>query len=875
MHLFTDMAAVLTVCSTINLVLSCGLLLVFFTSKTYPGFAQWVAGSFCVCLTSLVVIFQGWAPTYILNLIASAAYFAFPLLAARGFRIFAGRSPKNWILYATAAGFTTVMLGFPLVWPHSSLRGGVLSLLLVPLFIDCFLLTRSVRKFAHPAVRLALAGTFALVAAWSLAGVPLVAMLRGWTGDQAPGPMVQAMTLTILTSANAWVSLSVILLNYARASESLQESEERFQSAMYQAPIGMSLVSTDGRWLEVNPALCAIVGYTREELLSRNFQSVTHPEDRVVDEQYIGRLLSREIPTYRREKRYIRKDGGVVWVNVHVSPIYRPDGSLRHLVSQIIDVTERKRTEQALREYQARLMQAMDITKLGHWEFDLATSRFTFDESLYKLLGTSAATEGALEMSADDYFRRFLPLEEANRLREATEKAVATADPGHMQEIEHRFFRVDGSTGVMSVRFAIERDAAGRAVRTFGLSQDITEQARAGQQHRMLEEQLRHAQKMDALGTLAGGIAHDFNNILTGIMGNLDLAAMDLPPTHAVQPRLHDAQQASRRARDHVARILTFSRRYQGDRTAKFLGPVVQEAVQLLRASLPVTIDIRTRFAPSCPAVLCDTAQIHQVIMNLGTNSAHAMRTRGGLLAVELEPVTPDPTLMERHPQVKPSHRVRLTIRDTGSGIDPRVLGRIFEPFFTTKAPDEGTGLGLAMVHGIVEDHLGAIVVTSVLGQGTTFAIYFPAAEGAVSFSPAEVAPAEARSFGRGRKVMIVDDDTTVLRLGHDILHLSGFRPDSFSNPLVALKKFEDAAADYVAVVSDLTMPGMTGVELARRLRQIRPDVPFVLTSGYLHTEAQGGAQESGITHFIKKPFDIGEFTAKVRSALGEGAGST
>jgi CheY-like chemotaxis protein len=257
--------------------------------------------------------------------------------------------------------------------------------------------------------------------------------------------------------------------------------------------------------------------------------------------------------------------------------------------------------------------------------------------------------------------------------------------------------------------------------------------------------------------------------------------------------------------------------------------------------------------------------------MNLGTNAAHAMRDRNGLLSIEIEQVFPDLTLRERHPQVKPNHRVRLTVRDTGTGIEPRVLARIFEPFFTTKAPGEGTGLGLAMVHGIVEDHQGAIVVTSNVGQGTTVTIYFPpAAEAAGAIAPGGSAPSGVQSFGRGRKVMIVDDDLTVLRVGTDLLRLSGFVPDPFPNPATALDKFATSPADYAAVVSDLTMPGMTGVEMARRFRQIRGDIPFVLTSGYLHAEAHGGAQESGVTHFIKKPFDIGEFCAKLRSALGE-----
>jgi len=388
------------------------------------------------------------------------------------------------------------------------------------------------------------------------------------------------------------------------------------------------------------------------------------------------------------------------------------------------------------------------------------------------------------------------------------------------------------------------------------------------------EEALRHAQKMDALGTLAGGIAHDFNNILTGIMGNLQLASMDLPLNHPVQGPLREASRASVRARDHVTRVLTFSRRYQGERVVTSLGPVLQEAVQLLRASLPATIEIKTNIAADCPPVLSDAAQIHQVVMNLGTNAAYAMCTRGGIISLELQGVVPDRALIERYPQIKPGHRVRLVVRDNGSGMDQTVLARIFEPFFTTKAPDEGTGLGLAMVHGIVEDHGGAITVASTVGQGTTFTLYFPAAASAPTVaSPSVPTPVErAQPFGQGRKVMIIDDDEGVLRLGRAILKLVEFAPEEFSHPGDALEKFKKNPGVYAAIVSDLTMPGMTGVELARHCRAIRPDIPFVLTSGYLDAQTQGGAQESGISHFIRKPFDIAEFTAKLRSALERNA---
>lgn len=987
-----DLPTVLAVCCVINLVLGCGLLLVHRTSKTYPGFSQWVAAAFSVFLYGVLLAFRGAFPSLLFGLLGHVVLFMFPLLVARGFRQFAGLPAKNWISWAAAVGLLAIFVTFGVWRPDPQLRGLFFSLLVVPLFLDCSVLTGKVRSLSHPAVRIALGITFALVALWSLIGVPVVASLRGWPEGTAPGPIVQSLTITFLTAANAWICLGFVLLHYARASESLRdseerfrnlsgaafegivfsegnrlveaneqalrllgytreellgcevgvltapgtpslmtpvanagaemreyvlerkdgstiaaeaqtkmsrlgsrpvriialhdlsernrmrqelaESEERFRSAMHRAPIGMAIVGTDGRWLEVNPALCALVGYTREQLLGRDTRSITHPDDRLTDEQSIGRLLSRAIDSYKREKRYVHQTGHEVWVNVHVSAVWNADGSPRHLVSQIIDVTERKRTEEALREYQARLRQAMDVTKLGHWELDPTAGRFTLDESFYKLLGTSAAIEGTLEMSMDDYTRRFLPPDEIPRLQEVVARALVEQEPGGASAIEHRFFRTDGSAGVMAVRFAVERDAEGRTIRVFGLSQDVTEQSRAAEQRRLLEEQLRQAQKMDALGTLAGGIAHDFNNILTGIMGNLDLAALELPAGHAAQVRLQDARQASRRARDHVARILTFSRRHQGERQVRPLGPVVQEAAQLLRASLPVTIEIRTRFAPDCPPILCDAAQIHQVVMNLGTNAAHAMRNRGGILSLDVEPTTPDRTLRERHPQVKPEHRVRLVVRDTGTGMDAAVLARIFEPFFTTKAPDEGTGLGLAMVHGIVQDHQGAIVVNSVVGHGTTFALYFPAARDAGISRPAAASSTagESRPFGGGRKVMIVDDDSTVLRLGNDILHLAGFVSEPFAKPLAALKRFEAGPEEYAAVVSDLTMPGLTGLELARRFRQIRPDIVFILTSGNLQTDARGGAQESGISHFIRKPFDVAEFSAKLREALGEQA---
>ncbi len=985
-HVFPDMRTVFLVCCIANLVPSLGLLLVHATNRTYPGFRQWAMASSTAFVSLLLLANLNLLPERLGIILINLTFFGYPLLLARGFRAFAGRPPQNWIALLVLPAVAAIAIFFTYVRPDANTRVFLLSSVLVLLFFDCARLVRSVRLFAHPAIKASLIGTFGLLVLWNLLRVPLTVGLPGWSAAQLAPPLVQAITLILTTAANIGISLNVILLNFAQVSASLRESEERFRnlanaafegiaicengrivevneqalrmlgylraeligreivsltappgmapgptgretageqmlvrkdgssfpaeaqsktislggrpvqitalrdlterrrmkealeasedrfrSAMQSSPIGMALVGLDCRWLEVNPALCQIVGYTPEELLRTDFLSITHPEDRAASLEMVDRLVARQVPRDQREKRYLHKNGRAIWVQVDVSLVFNPDGTPRHFVSQVMDVSGRKQTEQALHEYQARLMMAMDTARLGHWELDIATGRFTFDENFYKLLGTSAAREGGFVMSAEEYGRRFIPPEEAAVVAEEIGRALAATDPNFKRQLEHHFRRVDGTTGVMSVRFAIEKDAKGRTTRTFGLNQDITEQTEAAHQHRILEEQSRHKQKMEALGTLAGGIAHDFNNILTGILGNLQLAELDLPGDHPAQAKLLEASRASRRARDHVARILAFSRRYPGARAMVSLGPIVQEAVQLLRASLPATISIATNIDRDCPPVVCDATQIHQLVMNLGTNSAHAMRNGPGTLTVELKAVSPGPRLLEQFPQVKATHRVQLTISDTGSGMEKAVLARIFEPFFTTKPSGEGTGLGLAMVHGIMEDHEGAIVVTSTVGRGTTFDLYFPSApDSSGKRATAGPFPATvfAAPFGQGRKIMLVDDDEAVLGVARTVLARFGFVPVPFLNASAALESFAAAPHDYAAVISDLTMPGMTGIELSRRFQTLRRGVPFILASGYLPADVHESAQDSGVTHYVNKPFDLEEFVAKIRAAL-------
>jgi len=624
-------------------------------------------------------------------------------------------------------------------------------------------------------------------------------------------------------------------------------------------------VSENGRILDFNAEALRAFGYTREELIGTELVRLVAPESRAA---VATAVAANSDALY--VLTFLHKDGSRFEAEAQAKVVVIGGRHLRLTVLR--DITARRQSEESLHDSQLRLRLAMGMARLGQWELDLAANRFTFDDTFLQLLGTNAVQEGGHTMMADDYARRFIPPEEMAVVGREIAAASATTDPDYNSRVEHRFIRADGSRGIMLVQIAVVKDAAGRTVRTYGVNQDVTEQRQAEQQRIRLETQLQQAQKMEALGTLAGGIAHDFNNILTGILGQLQLTEMDIPPGHPSRAGLAEAAKAGRRARELVARILAFSRHNPRDRKPLALGPVISEALQLLRASLPATIEIRPQIAPDCPPVLCDSAQIHQILMNLGTNAVHAMRERGGVLTVSLARVSPSTEVRRQHPQVRAEHIVRLSVRDNGSGMDETVLKRIFEPFFTTKETGQGTGLGLTMVYSIIQDHLGAIVAESTPGKGTVFDLYFPAAAGAARpvnpTTPPLVLP--TGQFGRGRRLMLVDDDEDVRGVGASMLRRLGFLPAVYASPLEALSAFRAAPGEVCAVLSDLTMPGLTGVELARQLTLIRPGLPMILASGYLDNQAMVDAKQSGVNHIIRKPFELHDLATQLRAVLGE-----
>jgi PAS domain S-box-containing protein len=383
-------------------------------------------------------------------------------------------------------------------------------------------------------------------------------------------------------------------------------------------------------------------------------------------------------------------------------------------------------------------------------------------------------------------------------------------------------------------------------------------------ERKQLEAQLRQAQKMEAIGTLAGGIAHDFNNILAAILGFSELASYEVPQASAVWDHLQNVLRAGKRAKELVQQILAFSRRTMAERRPVQLQLLIKETLTLLRASLPSTIEIKHSLATDVGTVLADPIQMHQVLMNLCANAQYAMRDTGGMLEVRLEATEADPPVT--CPDLKPGPYVRLTVRDTGPGITPEALGRLFEPFFTTKSPGEGTGMGLAVVHGIVASHDGAITVSSTPGQGATFEIYLPRLAEAVIDDPHSE---ERIPEGKGR-ILFVDDEDPVVRLSQEILERLGYEVVACGDSLEALQAFQEASQRFDLVITDQTMPRMTGDMLVQALRRIRPDIPIILCTGFSYTINAEQAEALGIDAWLTKPWQTRDLAHTIQHVLAQ-----
>jgi len=382
-----------------------------------------------------------------------------------------------------------------------------------------------------------------------------------------------------------------------------------------------------------------------------------------------------------------------------------------------------------------------------------------------------------------------------------------------------------------------------------------------------LEAQLQQSQKMEAIGTLAGGIAHDFNNILTPIIVRTEMALAQIPEEINGRHQLKHVLKAGIRAKELVQQILTFSRQSEEERKPLELSPIVKEALKLLRSSLPATIEIRLNIETESDEVLASPVKVHQVLMNLCTNAAHAMRDKGGVLELSLHDIYADAE--GQYPELRPGAYMRLTVKDTGHGMDRSVMQQIFDPFFTTKERGEGTGMGLSVVHGIVKGYDGSITCDSEPGKGTTFQVFIPRIAKEV-FAETEMAKPLP---GGGEQILLLDDEEAMVDAIKEMLASLGYKVDARTDPIEVLDLFREEPHKFDLVITDMTMPKMTGGELAKELIRIRPDIPIVLCTGFSGLISEEKAKAIGIREFVMKPIVMKEMAGIIRRVLDENEG--
>jgi two-component system cell cycle sensor histidine kinase/response regulator CckA len=395
------------------------------------------------------------------------------------------------------------------------------------------------------------------------------------------------------------------------------------------------------------------------------------------------------------------------------------------------------------------------------------------------------------------------------------------------------------------------------------IGRDITERKRAEQEKEKLETQLRQAHKMESIGTIAGGIAHDFNNILASVMGYTELALDDAKKGTMQYQNLQEVLLAGNRATELVKQILTFSRQTDQEQKPVQVRLIITEALKLLRASIPSTIEIRKNIQSNA-LVIGDSTQIHQVLMNLCTNAAHAMKDKGGVLTLDLSDVELNSEFVSNHPDLKPGPYINLTVTDTGHGIPPSILQQIFDPFFTTKDEGEGTGLGLSVVHGIVHGHGGAIYCYSQPGKGSAFEIYLPAVE-------RHLKPEERieKPIPTGiERILLIDDEPALVNMGERVLKSLGYDVTKRTSSIEALELFKAQKDRFDLVITDMTMPKMTGENLSKELMKIRPDIPVILCTGFSAKIDEKKALDMGIRAFVSKPILKREIAETIRAVL-------
>ncbi len=648
----------------------------------------------------------------------------------------------------------------------------------------------------------------------------------------------------------------------------LRPIEAQFAALLTKAEIGLAITDGHGRLVVTNPAMERFLGYEAGQLAGATVRCISHPEDLAADELLFQEIKAGRRTFYRVEKRYLRKDGSIVWGRLTVSAVRTGEGEILHGIAMVEDITEQRSFKERL---DATLRQASDANeRLKLYLRRAPLACIIWDSNQIVREWNPAAEQMFGYSTAEAVGRNVYELTATAQGMKVIERVRSEFFAGreHPAGIEVENQRKDGTRLTCHWHFAIidaARDGIG-AVIAFGI--DVTARIRGEQERRILEANLRHAQRMQSLGTLAGGIAHDFNNILLAISGNARLAVQELALDHPARVSLTEVTRAVNRASSIVNQILLFSRREdERARVPVQLRCVIEEALSLLRATVPANIVFQANLDVQAPVVLADAAQLHQVLVNLATNAAYAMRETGGTLTVRLRRFDVAQADVLAVPNLQVGQYALMTLRDTGAGMPAAILERVFEPFFTTKPQGQGTGLGLSVVHGIIAAHQGAISVTSREGEGTTFSVYLPALQQPVVVACPQPVP---QLRGEGQHVLYLDDEEPLVYLMKRVLEGLGYRVSGFTEPATALAAFAAAPDSYDAIVTDLSMPGLSGTDFARQILQLRPDVPVIMTSGYVRAEDREAALAVGVRELVLKPNTVEELGGVLHKLLAQ-----
>ncbi len=630
-----------------------------------------------------------------------------------------------------------------------------------------------------------------------------------------------------------------------KQEKALRAREEKYQSLFNDALDLIHIMDENGRIIDANPIEIETLGYTREEFIGKHVSELFHPDYREISKEGLERVF-KGADVGIVDAALITKHGKKIEVEVNVIP-QTEDGKIVRIRAIMRDISARKQAEEALKESEEKYRTMLESIEDGYYEVDLEGNLTFFNESMCRILGYTKE-----EMMGMNY-RTYLDKNNVKKIYEAYNNVFRKEKV--YKSFDWQLIRKDGSKRFVEMSITLMRDSKGKSIGFRGISRDVTDK-------KHLELQLQHAQKMEAIGTFAGGIAHDFNNILGSIVLNSELALDDIPENNDAKYSLEQVLYNSRRAKELVKHILTFGRLEEVARKPLKISIVVKESLKMLRAMIPTTIEIRKNILSDVGTVMADPTQIQQLVTNLCANSLHAMKENGGTLDVELKNVKIDKR--SSITDLIAGSYVKLTIKDTGYGIAPDNKTRIFDPFFTTKQPGEGSGLGLSVVHGIVKSNEGAIKVDSKQGKGTTFHVFFPMMDTVII----PLHESERALPTGNERILFVDDEEILVDSSRRMLARIGYTVVASNSGTEALELFQRDPGNFDLVITDTTMPNMTGIQLAEELLKICPDIPIIICTGHSNLISEEKLNAMGIRECVMKPFEMQEMAETIRRTL-------